>query len=40
MGLVSYGIPKYKEIILNQIMDLKEDGSFRLRMSISTMLQV
>ena len=32
MGLAPYGIPKYKEIILNQIMDLKEDGSFRLRM--------
>ena len=32
MGLAPFGTPKYKEIILNEILDLKEDGSFRLRM--------
>ncbi len=32
MGLAPYGIPKYKDIILNKIIDLKDDGSFRLNM--------
>jgi len=30
MGLAPYGRPKYKDIILNNLMDLKEDGSFKL----------
>ena len=30
MGLAPYGIPKYKKIILDNLIDLKEDGSFRL----------
>ncbi len=30
MGLAPYGEPKYVDLILDQIMDLKEDGSFRL----------
>ena len=25
-------VPKYKDLILKELMDLKEDGSFRLRM--------
>ena len=32
MGLAPYGIPKYKDIILKELVDLKEDGSFRLNM--------
>ncbi len=32
MGLAPYGEPKYKEIIMNNLLDLKEDGSFRLNM--------
>ncbi len=33
MGLAPYGEPKYVDLILNELMDLKEDGSFRLDMS-------
>ena len=33
MGLAPYGKPKYKEMIINNLMDLKDDGSFRLDMS-------
>ena len=33
MGLAPYGKPKYKDIIINKLMDLKEDGSFRLNMT-------
>ncbi len=33
MGLAPYGEPKYVDDILNNIIDLKEDGSFRLDMS-------
>ena len=33
MGLAPYGKPIYKDIIINKLMDLKEDGSFRLNMS-------
>ena len=32
MGLAPYGKPKYKNIILNNLVDLKEDGTFRLNM--------
>ncbi len=32
MGLAPYGEPKYKELILGKLMDLKEDGSFKLDM--------
>jgi len=32
MGLAPYGQPVYKEAILKHLMDLKEDGSFRLNM--------
>ena len=30
MGLAPYGDPKYKDLILDKLIDLKEDGSFRL----------
>jgi len=30
MGLAPYGTPRYEEIILDKLVDLKEDGSFRL----------
>lgn len=32
MGLAPYGEPKYKDLILSELMDLKEDGSFRLNL--------
>ena len=32
MGLAPYGVPKYKDIILSELMDLKEDGSFKMNM--------
>lgn len=32
MGLAPYGEPKYKDLILDELIDLKEDGSFRLNM--------
>ncbi len=32
MGLAPYGEPKYVEVILNELLDLKEDGSFRMNM--------
>ena len=30
MGLAPYGEPKYKNLILDELIDLKEDGTFRL----------
>ncbi|MBT4836039.1 MAG: carbamoyltransferase [Methylococcales bacterium] len=33
MGLAPYGEPKYKDLILQKLVDLKEDGSFRLDQS-------
>jgi carbamoyltransferase len=33
MGLAPYGDPKYAELILEKVIDLKEDGSFRMDMS-------
>jgi len=33
MGLAPYGEPKYKDLILEKLIDLKEDGSFRLNQS-------
>jgi len=32
MGLAPYGEPKYVDLIMKEIIDLKEDGSFRLNM--------
>jgi carbamoyltransferase len=32
MGLAPYGEPKYADLILNNLIDLKADGSFRLNM--------
>ncbi len=32
MGLAPYGRPLYKDIILNELVDLKDDGSFRMNM--------
>ncbi len=32
MGLAPYGKPKYKELIIKELIDLKEDGSFKLNM--------
>jgi len=32
MGLAPYGLPKYRDIILKKLIDLKEDGSFKLNM--------
>jgi carbamoyltransferase len=33
MGLAPYGEPKYKKLILDNLIDLKADGSFRLDLS-------
>ena len=33
MGLAPYGEPRYRDAILDRLMDLKEDGSFRLDLS-------
>lgn len=33
MGLAPYGEPKYAELIYDKLLDLKEDGSFRMDMS-------
>jgi carbamoyltransferase len=32
MGLAPYGEPRYKDIILDELIDVKEDGSFKLNM--------
>ena len=32
MGLAPYGKPKYKDLIIKKLMDLKEDGTFKLNM--------
>ncbi len=32
MGLAPYGEPKYVDLIMNELIDLKEDGSFKLNM--------
>ena len=32
MGLAPYGEPKYTDVILRELVDLKDDGSFRLNM--------
>ena len=31
MGLAPYGKPKFKDIIIDKLIDLKEDGSFKLK---------
>lgn len=33
MGLAPYGTPKYKDLILDNLIDVKDDGSFRLDLS-------
>src|SRR5205823_7244330 len=33
MGLAPYGVPKYAQLILDHLIDLKPDGSFRLDLS-------
>ena len=33
MGLAPYGEPRFKDLILEELIDLKEDGSFRMNMS-------
>ena len=32
MGLAPYGTPKYKNIILDNLIIVKEDGSFKMNM--------
>ena len=32
MGLAPYGEPKYKQLIYDHLIDVKEDGSFRMNM--------
>ena len=33
MGLAPYGVPKYKDLILSELIDVKADGSIRLNLS-------
>jgi carbamoyltransferase len=33
MGLAPYGEPRFADLILDKLVDFKEDGSFRLDMS-------
>ena len=33
MGLAPYGVPRYKDLILSELIDLKGDGSLRLNLS-------
>src|SRR4029453_6135235 len=33
MGLAPYGEPRFKKVILEKLLDLREDGSFRMDMS-------
>lgn len=33
MGLAPYGEPRFKDVILNKLLDLKPDGSFRMNMA-------
>jgi carbamoyltransferase len=33
MGLAPYGEPRYADLILDHLLDLREDGSFQLDMS-------
>lgn len=33
MGLAPYGTPRYRDVILKELIDLKEDGSLRLNLS-------
>ena len=39
MGLAPYGEPKYAEVILRELIDLKADGSFRLEMGCLNFLR-
>lgn len=32
MGLAPYGVPRYKDLILSELVDVKEDGSMRLNL--------
>ena len=32
MGLAPYGEPKFKNLILDKLIDLKKDGTFKLNM--------
>jgi carbamoyltransferase len=33
MGLAPYGVPRYKDLILSELLDMKDDGSIRLNLS-------
>ncbi len=38
MGLAPYGEPRYADLILEHLIDLKEDGSFRMDMTVLQLL--
>ena len=40
MGLAPYGKPVFKDLIIDKLLDLKIDGSFKLDMSYLIMLLV
>ena len=37
MGLAPYGNPKFKDLILKHLIDVKEDGSYQLNMKYFTL---
>ena len=40
MGLAPYGEPKYIDLIYNNLIDVKEDGSFNLNQNILIIVPV
>ena len=39
MGLAPYGEPRYADLILDNLVDLKDDGTFRLNMRVLQLLR-
>ena len=39
MGLAPYGVPKYVELIREHLIDIKEDGTFKLNMSFLNIIE-
>ncbi len=38
MGLAAYGEPKYAQLMLDKLIDIKPDGSFRLDLELLQLL--
>ncbi len=39
MGLAPYGEPRYADLILERLIDLKDDGSFRMAHGVLRLLR-